>query len=96
MRENTICWRCKRSCGGQNGCSWFNGFIPVQGWEAEDTIIINNSLIQKSYKVLSCPQFEEDKREETLADELRRLATERGCSVRTMYRKIKSKRGTLL
>lgn len=60
----TICWKCQKACGGPNGCSWFNGFKPVPGWEAISNKMQYNG-IQKgltSYTVIKCPEFIADNR----------------------------------
>ena len=62
-----LCWRCSKSCGG---CSWSRRFQPIQGWEAEPTIVkqISNRrdaagkriyITIKSYKITACPMFKE-------------------------------------
>ena len=54
----TLCWKCQKSCGGPNGCSWFNGFKPVPGWDAiRNDTIYRNSGPKLSYTVISCPEF---------------------------------------
>lgn len=60
----TLCGRCQKACGGPSGCSWFNGFKPVPGWEAIPNTIQYEGT-QKgltSYTVIKCPEFTADKR----------------------------------
>lgn len=44
-----LCWKCRKARGGEEGCSWFNGFIPVDGW------VISNSINGDYIK--ECPEF---------------------------------------
>lgn len=56
MRKETLCWDCKNSGGG---CSWSKSFEPVEGWDAEKSIIHSRSYRPyESYYVKSCPKFE--------------------------------------
>lgn len=57
MKENndTLCWYCNKTCGR---CSWTKSFIPVKGWEAEQTFIKTQNTFDSSYLVKSCPEFE--------------------------------------
>lgn len=62
---NSLCWSCKRATGF---CSWSRDFKPVQGWEAEPTLVksqqgAKNSVVE-SYNVKKCPLFERDERNE--------------------------------
>ena len=60
----TVCWHCQKACGGPSGCSWFNGFKPVPGWEAISNTIQYEGT-QKgltSYTVIKCPEFIADNR----------------------------------
>lgn len=53
-KEETICWFCK------GGCSWERSFTPVNGWDAEPTILYKDSKNydeQQSYIVRECPLF---------------------------------------
>lgn len=63
-RPKTLCWHCQKACGGPSGCSWFNGFKPIEGWEAIPETMRFNGIHdgQKSYTVIKCPEFEEDKK----------------------------------
>lgn len=57
----TLCWRCKNAVPGpETGCSWSRGFIPVQGWTAQETKIrvVGGGTID-SFLVLECPEFME-------------------------------------
>ena len=78
----TLCWSCARACGG---CSWTDRdpktpevrFEPVDGWEAEKTVVRGTSsrrqghklegystyyYAMESYRVLRCPLYELDTR----------------------------------
>lgn len=63
-RPKTLCWRCQKACGGPNGCSWFNGFKPIKGWDAiPETMRLNGIHDGKTaYTVLKCPEFVPDNR----------------------------------
>lgn len=47
-----LCWSCDKSRGGENGCCWFNGFEPVEGWKAEKNC--------RGYLVHKCPLYTPD------------------------------------
>ena len=53
------CWNCKKCFGG---CSWSRAFIPVKGWDAEKTKIHNDLHYIDSYKIYSCPEYVEEKK----------------------------------
>ena len=53
---DTLCWRCAKAIN--NGCSWSERFEPVQGWTAVETGIKMNGIMDKSYLVKDCPEFE--------------------------------------
>ena len=78
----TLCWSCRRACGG---CSWTARdpktheirFEPVEGWEAEKTVVRGTSsrrqghklegystyhYAMESYRLLRCPLYEPDTR----------------------------------
>ena len=58
-KNKQICWDCKNACG--NGCSWFQNFVPVDGWKAKETIITDShKRFIKSFKITKCPQFVPD------------------------------------
>ena len=48
------CCTCKNACGG---CSWSIDFTPVEGWDAEPTIINDSEGNISSYKINSCPRY---------------------------------------
>lgn len=53
----SICWDCKNAL---LGCSWSCDFVPVEGWEAVKSEIINSAGKNKAtqtYRVVSCPEF---------------------------------------
>lgn len=49
-----LCYICKNACGG---CSWSIDFKPVNGWDAEPTIIRDSEGDIHSYKINNCPEF---------------------------------------
>lgn len=53
-KDSQLCWRCKNACGG---CSWSACFTPVNGWNAEATIIKNSTGDTCSYRIKKCPEF---------------------------------------
>lgn len=56
---STLCWTCEKS---KSGCSWSKDLTPVNGWEAIPTFI-HGSAHHKGYmsfKVISCPEYEND------------------------------------
>lgn len=52
----TLCWSCRRACGG---CSWTARdpkthevrFEPVEGWEAEKTVVRGTSSRRQGHKL---------------------------------------------
>ena len=69
-KKETICPDCKNCVPNPDtgaGCSWSMRFEPVEGWEAEPTIILGMELPSggfeeiPSYRVDSCPLFVSDK-----------------------------------
>lgn len=46
--HDSLCWHCKYALGG---CSWSDGFKPVEGWDAKHTPRYS------AFKVYNCPQF---------------------------------------
>lgn len=54
MEEDQPCWLCKNACGG---CLWSSDFLPIEGWDAEVTIIKGLRGYISSYKINSCPNF---------------------------------------
>ena len=54
VRRGTLCWECKNACGG---CSWSRHFIPVSGWDAEETTLKCLDGDIKSFFVNSCPEY---------------------------------------
>lgn len=57
MGKDSLCWNCKNSGGG---CSWSKSFEPVEGWNAEKTLIKNSPYESyESYLVKECPEFKQ-------------------------------------
>jgi len=59
MREKNsptfqLCWNCKKATGG---CSWSDSFLPVDGWNAEQSFDSRGN--EYSYAVKECPDFVE-------------------------------------
>jgi hypothetical protein len=64
----TLCWDCKKAIGG---CTWADKSKPVDGWDAEKTIVRNESYgDMESYCVKSCPEFERDEKRIVLVKEV--------------------------
>ena len=57
---DTICWDCQK-CTNGNLCCWANG-KPRNDWQAEPVKIKCANRIIESWRVISCPAFQEDKR----------------------------------
>lgn len=55
----TLCWSCQKACGSK--CSWSRNFTPVEGWDAEETIVNAGDLLLQSYRVNACPEFAPDR-----------------------------------
>lgn len=55
--DQTLCWRCENCLGG---CSWSEKFEPVEGWNAERTVIKYFNIETPSFLVRGCPLFIED------------------------------------
>lgn len=51
-----LCWDCAKACGK---CSWSQSFKPVEGWDAEPTVIFTQCRINviPSYYIRGCPEF---------------------------------------
>ncbi len=58
---STLCWRCRHAAGRQM-CSWARELIPVPGWQAEPSFLVETfkgeRMTLRSYHVQACPQFE--------------------------------------
>lgn len=64
----TLCWRCVNAVpDGERGCSWSREFKPVDGWDAEPTLVRakygafdhHKTGFIESFQVKACPEFEE-------------------------------------
>lgn len=55
--EGSLCWQCIKTYG--TVCSWAAAKIPVDGWEADKVFLYGGKVL--SYRVLQCPQFEEER-----------------------------------
>ena len=61
----TLCWSCKRACGRcawPGGCSWADEGIPVEGWEAKESMLKHSLAAGKTsemvtYTVIKCPNY---------------------------------------
>lgn len=62
--DGQICWSCKRACGGCGSdgeeCPWSRFGEPVEGWEAEPTVIVNDTGIVKSFQIKKCPMYDQE------------------------------------
>ena len=54
--NNTLCWACENAVPNENGngCSWSECFIPVEGWNAKETVVGDDV---PSFYVYDCPEF---------------------------------------
>lgn len=55
-----LCWKCYRAAAQtEHQCSWSSNFIPVEGWEIEETggILRYGDEVMKSFMVKKCPYF---------------------------------------
>lgn len=62
--KDSLCWHCSRST--DSTCAWSEKFEPVDGWDAEKSII-KGHYGKDSYFVNKCPmfaQYESDKRDD--------------------------------
>lgn len=50
------CSLCEKFAGG---CIWSRDFEPIEGWEAEPTVIGKDSYPIHSYRITYCPEFKE-------------------------------------
>lgn len=56
----TLCWECKKAIGG---CLWADSLQPVDGWDAEPTIVKDEGMGDyESFIVKACPMYEPDAR----------------------------------
>jgi hypothetical protein len=56
---DSLCWECIKAYGE---CSWAKEFKPVKGWNAEPTKVKSKESNYNSYHVISCPEYQPDKR----------------------------------
>ena len=54
QEKGQLCCICKNACGN---CSWSADFIPVEGWDAQPTIIKDSEGDFSSYEIKRCPEF---------------------------------------
>lgn len=54
MEYGQLCWHCAKACGG---CAWSDKDLPVEGWEAEGTVVKDEEGQFESYHVKKCPEF---------------------------------------
>ncbi len=52
--KDSLCWHCSRATDGS--CSWSNSFIPVDGWDAEKSVI-KGHYSADTFFVKGCPLF---------------------------------------
>lgn len=54
--KEQLCCSCRKAYGG---CAWSARFEPVEGWEANPTIIKQELGREiESYEILKCPEYE--------------------------------------
>lgn len=68
MIRSQLCWNCKNAVpSASTGCSWSRSFVPVDGWDAEETVLYQvangRSTEVRSFHIMYCPEFEDDRRE---------------------------------
>lgn len=58
VKGQTLCWTCKNAVPDMigHGCEWSRSGKPVEGWTAEEDMILDKI---ESYKVIECPKYEE-------------------------------------
>lgn len=56
VKGDTLCWLCEKSC--TKACSWAKSFDPVEGWDAEETVIAGYTNLIQSFLVKDCPEFQ--------------------------------------
>lgn len=65
-KQETLCWYCANAVPNNKtgkGCSWSREFKPVEGWDAEATLVITRNDGERpipSYIVNGCPCFDRD------------------------------------
>lgn len=65
--RETLCWTCEKSgYGNVSECSWERKFEPVDGWDADATIVRHNNSggvrETDSYNVKRCPGYVKENR----------------------------------
>jgi len=89
--SGSLCWMCSKPCHKpyNKTCSWIQKEVPVEGWKAEPSIIINSPTeIIHTYNILDCPQFNFDSsRSYELGDLLPILSYFNQVCTRTVIRK---------
>lgn len=56
--KQTLCWDCKKAV---KECPWSANFEPVEGWDAEPTLVMADYRPLPSFHVKACPLFEPDR-----------------------------------
>ena len=74
-RVATLCWNCSRSV--HDKCSWAKRFVPVEGWDAEKTVLMVDARPTSSYLVKSCPLYKCDKDNKHKVSELDEVGANR-------------------
>ena len=68
-KQETLCWYCANAVPNNKtgkGCSWSREFKPVEGWDAEETLVISRpdrevgECAIQSFIVKGCPCFDRD------------------------------------
>ncbi len=84
-KSQQLCWSCKNAYAHK--CPWFKNYTPVEGWDAEPTIIkyynkFGEKVKDDSFLIKKCPLYEADKNCKTCKEKIKEL----GISERTYYR----------
>lgn len=53
-QEGQLCYICGNACGK---CLWSKSFIPISGWDAQQTVVRDSEGDFSSYKIKACPEF---------------------------------------
>lgn len=62
-RCETLCMSCVRDICE---CPWKRDRIPVKGWQAQKTVVKNENVQRKSFRVINCPLYMTDERARVL------------------------------
>lgn len=82
-KEETLCWSCVNACGR---CPWSSkSHTPVEGWNAEKTLIKMADRNLESYRVISCPMYDAFYKKVTVEEFIKLINWSKSC--RTFIRR---------